>query len=206
MYKYFMNTVRFILSPEMDFVRELFSIDSRLVGEEMSTEELETMIESWKLLMDANKMRISMLFSETNEPLGMYTAVLFSEVRGWWVHATKVKYTRNHFATSAKLLVPAGEFLLDELEGLGYYKFWMAAPEMHHTIRNTVMKKYSERLNRYEWFDEYIIPQGCRTPEIPMFDVNRKTCTWSDVLVRMFVLKQEFRKPLVVEERRKKNV
>lgn len=201
-----MNTVRFILSSEMDFVRELFSLDSRLVGEVMSTEELETMIESWKPLLDANKMRISMLFSETNEPLGMYTAVLFPEFRGWWVHATKVKYTRNHFATSAKLLVPAGEFLLDELEGLGYYKFWMAAPEIHHTIRNTVMKKYSERLNRYEWLDEYIIPQGCRAPEIPIFDINRKTCTWSDVLVRMFVLKQEFRNLLVVNERRKKDV
>lgn len=201
-----MNTVRFISSSELDLVRELFSIDSRLVGEPMSTEELDIMLESWVQLLDNNKMRISMLFSETNEPLGMYTAVLFPDVRGWWVHATKVKYTKNHFASSAKLLVPAGEFLLDELESLGYYKFWMAAPEIHHTIRNTVMKKYSERLHRYEWVDEYIIPQGQRCPEIPIFDVNRRTCTWSDVLVRMFILKQDYRKPLVLEERKKKDV
>ena len=201
-----MNTVRFINSSELDYVRELFSIDSRLVGEEMSPEELETMIQSWVELLNTDKMRISVLFSDSGEPLGMYTAVLFPEIRTWWVHATKVKYTQNHFATSAKLLVPAGEFLLDELEGMGYYKFWMAAPEMHHRIRNTVMKKHSERVRRYEWYDEYIIPKGQRCPEIPMFDVNRKTCNWSDVIIRLFVLKQEFREPLVLQQRGKLNV
>jgi len=200
-----MHTVRFITSSEMNLVHELFSLDSRLIGEPMSMEELTNMTDSWKIMLDDNKMRIAMLFSETNEPLGMYTSVLFPEIRGWWVGATKVKYTTNHFGKSARLLLPAGEFLLDELESLGYYKFWMAAPEMHHDIRNMVMKKYSERLHRYEWFDEYIVPKGNRCPEIPIFDVNRRTCTWSDVLVRMFVLKQEYRKPLVLQEREKKD-
>lgn len=201
-----MSTIRFINSSELDFVRELFSLDSRLVGEEMGNEELEAMILSWIPLLDSNRMRISMLFSDSGEPLGMYTAVLFPDVRAWWVHATKIKHTQNHFATSAKILLPAGEFLLDELEGMGYYKFWMAAPELHHTIRNTVMKKYSERLRRYDWFDEYIIPKGQKCDAVPAFDVNRRVCTWSDVIVRLFVLKQEFRKPLVLEERRKIDV
>lgn len=201
-----MSTVRFINSSELDYVRELFSLDSRLVSEEMTTEELETMISSWVGLLDSDRMRISMLFSDSGEPLGMYTAVLFPDVRAWWVHATKIKYTQNHFATSAKILLPAGEFLLDELEGMGYYKFWMAAPEIHHRIRNTVMKKHSERVRRYDWYDEYIIPKGQRCPEIPAFDVNRRVCSWSDVIVRLFVLKQEYREQLVLTERGKKNV
>jgi len=201
-----MHTVKFISSSELELAKELFSLDSRLIGEPMELDEIDQMLSSWKILLDDNKMRISMIFSETNEPLGMYTGVLFPEIRGWWVGATKVKYTTNHFAKSARLILPAGEALLDELESLGYYKFWMAAPEIHHNIRNTIMKKYSERLNRYEWFDEYIIPQGSRTPDIPIFNVNRKTCTWSDVLVRMFVLKQEFRKSLVINERKKQDV
>jgi hypothetical protein len=197
-----MTTVRFIDRSELNHVRTLFSEDDRLIGEPVAQEYLEDMISTWDMLMEKNEMMITMIFDENNEPIVMYTARLYPNLKSWWVGATKIKAPNNHYNTSARMMVPALELLLDTLESMGYYKFWMGAPEQHHDIRNVVMKKYSERLNRYEWYDEYIIPQGERC-DVYVWEHNRRTCTWSDILIRMFVLKQEFRKPLVTAAREK---
>lgn len=195
-----MHTTRLITSDELGFVRDLFSIDNTLIGEPIDPEFFETMLVNWKNLLDKDLMKITVLFNEANEAIAMYTATLYPNIRGWWVGATKIKEPNNHFNTSAKIMLPALELMLTELESKGYYKFWMGAPEKHHNIRNSVMTKYSEKLCRYDWYDEYIIPQGERC-DIPIWEQNRRTCNWSDVLVRMFVLRQEFRKPLIAKER-----
>lgn len=201
-----MNTVRLINSNELHYIKDLFSIDNRLIGEPVTPEELERMVLGYRRLLDTNAMKIAVMFDENQDAVAMYTARLFTKTRAWWVGTTKIKKPSNHFNISARIMMPALDFLLEEMESMGYYKFWMGAPKMHHDIRNTVMKKYSERLNRYEWFDEYIIPQGERC-NVEVWEQNRRTCNWTDILIRMFVLKQEFREPLVLAEReRLKNV
>jgi hypothetical protein len=97
-------------------------------------------------------------------------------------------------------MAPALELMLSFMEENGYYKFWMTAPEMHHNIRNKVIRKVSPMMDRYGWVDESIILQN-EISTTELFNMHRRVCTWSDVVVRMFYLKQEYR----VELLKKKN-
>lgn len=200
-----MSTIRFIDSSELDIVRDLFSIDNRLIGEPVDGEFFERMLTNWKHQLDTGLFKVNVLFSDDGEPLAMYSGKMFPKVRGWWVGATKVKHTANHFNQSARIMSPALTYMLNYMESQGYYKFWMGAPVQHHNIRNQVMKKFCPRLCDYEWFDEYIIPQNERC-EIDIWEQNRRTCSWSDITIRMFVLKQDCRVPLVQAERERLNV
>lgn len=196
-----MNTVRLINKEELNLVRELFSEDNNLVRQEINPEKLNSMITYWEECFDKNIMRISMMFDENNNPIAMYSGIMVPQVMGFMIGATKIKTAESNFFKSAKMLVPALEVLLTEMESLGYYKFWMAAPERHHNIRNSVMRKYSDMANRYIWYDECIIPKGEKSP-IALYDVHRIVVHWSDVLIRMFVLKQEHR----IEKLKEKNL
>lgn len=194
-----MNTARFITEDEMHLVYDIFSIERELVRQKLSEEELANLVALWQGFIKNKEMKISMVFSPDNEPLAMYCARLVPKIGGWWVGATKIKHSATNFHTSAKVMQPALDLLIEDMEKLGYYKWWMVAPENHHNVRNTVMKKYSPALTRYDWFDEKIIPAGKRS-DIPLFEMHRVVVHWTDVLVRMFVLKQEFREQLVKEK------
>jgi hypothetical protein len=51
-------------------------------------------------------------------------------------------------------------------------------------------------MTRYQWVDEQIILKN-QTSNIALFNLNRRICTWSDVVVRQFYLKQEHRVELL---------
>lgn len=198
-----MNTSRFITADEVHpIVTELFSIDKTIVRQHKTEEELDNLKTTWANFVRSGDMLITVVFDETNSPIAMYTARLIPKIAGWWVGATKIKSPSTNFHTSAKIMVPGLELLINEMENRGYYKWWMVAPENHHNIRNTVMKKYSPALNRYDWYDELIIPQGKRS-DVPLFEMHRMLVNWTDVLVRMFVLKQEHREVLVKQRRQR---
>lgn len=187
-----MYTTRFITPKEVKLVNTLFSVDSKLIGEELTPSDLDTIIQGYRLLLGQDLMKISMVFDENDSPVAMYTARLFPKIKGWWVGATKIKVPTNHFSTTSKIMAPGLDLMLETLEAEGYYKFWMGAPEQHHNIRNSVMVKHSNLLHRYDWVDELVIPKGERC-NVEIFEQNRRTCNWTDILVRMFVLKQEHR-------------
>ena len=188
-----MSTARFVNHEEVvSLAREMFSIDKTLVQETLSDQEIETIIGPWEELVRKGLMKVSMVFDETDSPIAMYTAKLYPKIKGWWVGATKIKQPNVHFNTSAKIMAPALDLMTTELERIGYYKVWMGAPEKHHNIRNLIMLKYSKMLPRYDWFDEYVIPEGQRS-DVDIWEGNRKTCSWSDIVIRLFVLKQEYR-------------
>ena len=194
-----MNTARFITEHEMHLVYEIFSNDRVLVRREISIEELANLVLLWQELIKNNEMKISMVFSPDGEPLALYCGRMIPKIGAWWAGATKIKNPSTNYNTSARIMQPALDLLIDEMERLGYYKWWLVMPESHHNIRNTIMKKYSPALNRYEWYDEQIIPAGKKS-NIPLFEMHRFVTTWADVVVRLLVLKQEFREPLVKEK------
>ena len=187
-----MYTTRFLTPKEVKLINTLFSVHSKLVGEELTPNELDSMIRYYRSLIEVDLMKISMVFDENDSPVAMYTARLFPKIKGWWVAATKIKVPTNHFSTTSKIMAPGLDLMLETLEAEGYYKFWMGAPEQHHNIRNAVMVKQSNLLHRYDWVDELVIPKGQRC-DIEIFEQNRRTCNWTDILIRMFVLKQEYR-------------
>lgn len=192
-----MNTARFISSNEVhEIVGDLFSIDKNIIRQLKTEEELKKIRENWIRWMESNEMKITVIFDENNNPLGMYTARLVPKISGWLVGATKIKKPNSNFYITAKIMVPGLELLIQEMENMEYYKFWMIAPENHHNIRNSIMKKYSPSLNRYEWYDEEIIPAGKKS-KVPLFELHNNVVNWTDRVVRMFVLKQEYRNNLL---------
>ena len=188
-----MNIVRFIEPDEVrEIVTEMFSIDNTLIREPVSEEALEVTIKFWMASMHRGELKISVLFDEENSPVAMYTGRMMPVNSGWCVGATKIKKPQSNYYISARLMTPALELMLTHMESLGYYKFWMTAPEMHHNIRNKVIRKVCPMMTRYEWVDEEIIPQN-QNSKTALFNLNRRICTWSDAVVRMFYLKQEHR-------------
>ena len=191
------NTVRFIEPNEVnELVREMFSIDKTLIREPVSDEMLAYMIKYWTQFMQEGIFKISMVFDENHSPIAMYTGRAMPINGGWCVGATKIKNPQVNYYVSARTMAPALELMLSDMEGMGYYKFWMTAPEMHHNIRNKVIRKICPMMKRYGWVDEAIIPQGEKS-EVGLYEVHRRVCTWSDVVVRQFYLKQEYRVELL---------
>ncbi len=195
-----MHTTRFITTEEIDpIVTDLFSIDKTITRMEKTEEELTILRNQWKELSEKKQMLIPVVFDEAGQPVAMYSARLIPKIAGWWVGATKIKYPNTNFHTSAKIMVPALELLINKMEELGYYKWWMVAPENHHNIRNTVMKKYSPALRRYDWYDEKLIAKGKRS-YVELYEMHRGVVDWTDVLVRIFILKQKHRVEYLKEQ------
>jgi hypothetical protein len=191
------NTVRFIEAGEVnDLIREMFSIDRTLIREIVSDETLTYIIENWIKLVETEQFKISMVFDNNDSPIAMYTGRMMQVNGGWLVGATKIKIPQANYYISARLMTPALELMLSYMESHGYYKFWMTAPEMHHNIRNKVIRKVCPMMTRYQWVDEQIILKN-QTSNIALFNLNRRICTWSDVVVRQFYLKQEHRVELL---------
>jgi len=109
-----------------------------------------------------------------------------------FVESARMTTGRDWHKERLFFLISSARHFAQTLEAEGYYKFWMGAPEQHHNIRNAVMVKQSNLLHRYDWVDELVIPKGERC-DVEIFEQNRRTCNWTDILVRMFVLKQEYR-------------
>ena len=195
------NTVRFIEPHEAEeLVREMFSIDKTLIREPVSDVLLTSMIQYWTQFMKEGVFKISMVFDENQSPIAMYTGRLMPVNGGWCVGATKIKNPQANYYISARIMAPALELMLSYMEEKGYYKFWMTAPEHHHNIRNKVIRTVCPMANRYGWIDEAIIPKNQKSP-VALYEIHRRVCTWSDVVVRLFYLKQEHR----IELLRKQN-
>lgn len=188
-----MNNVRFITSQELDYVRYIFDRNPWLVGEKLSPEEIDNLINSWAPLIDQDTLKVNVLFDENSVPLAMYTGNISRELKYWAVGYTKIAERTNHFGKSAKIMAPALDHMLEWTESQGLFRFHMIAPEKHHNIRNRIMIKHSQHLQKYIWFDEAVIPRGQLTSLEKRYGSIRRPVAWSDVVLRSFMLKQEFR-------------
>lgn len=191
-----MTTTRFITENDAYHIKTLYSINTAQVRHILTTDEVDALIKGLSEHLKNETALISMVFDEDDNPLAMYCGFPFPRINGWFVGLTKNISPENHFNKSAKYMAPGLDLLITEMEKRGYYKFWMAAPETHHNIRNKIMKKHSTTLGRYTWFDELVIPKGKRS-NVHSWEIFRKICLWKDIVVRMFVLDQEHRVELL---------
>lgn len=189
----------FIDHTQIDLVRYLFSYDKKMVGVELSDEELEIRLERIRNRLEQRTLEAVIILDDSKNSYAMYTGMYMKKIAGWYIGATKIYKSANHYNQSAKLMAPGLDLLISKMESQGLYKFWMAAPVWQHNIRNKIMVKYSPMLARYDWFDECLIPKNART-SVEAFETFRYVCDWSDIMMRMFVLKQEYRETLVLNK------
>lgn len=196
-----MNTARFIGSHERDAVMAMFDHDLRLVDEPISPEELPEWIDNLLAGVEEGYRKVAMVFDEDQEPVAMTVGTGYAGIAGWFKGISKIRKPNNHYAITARIMAPAEDLIYEYMEDQGYYKYWSATFEgKYHTLRNNILAKYSRYISRYDGFDEISVPPGCRTPH-RLFDLNRRVHPWSDILIRMYVLRQEYRVPLVLQRR-----
>lgn len=194
-----MNTVRFINSDEVEYIRHLYSIDRRSVGIEFDDVKIDRVINITHNLLTRDLCAVPMVFDETNTPIGMYIGYDIPRAGGWMVGLTKVLQATNHYNITAPMLAPALNMLIERMESKGYYKWWMGAPESWHNIRNKIMRRHSHMLDRYDWVDETVIPRGETSP-VDLYNARSSPCDWSDITIRMFVLRQQYRVELLRQQ------
>ena len=177
---------------ELYHIKTLFSKDTRSVKIELTEADIDAMITRLEQGMDNKTAHVYMTFYPNGSPYAMYVANEVARAGAWYIGLTKVISSANHFNQSAAVIAPALNNLIQLMEDKGYYKFWMAAPEKHHNLRNKIMRKHSYMLDRYDWFDEAVIPPG-QISNVAVYDAYRRVINWSSTVVRMFVLKQKHR-------------
>lgn len=187
-----MNTVRFITPDEVEYIRHLYSIDRRSVGVEFDDDKITRVINIARNLMTEDLCAVPMVFNDEGTPIGMYLGYDVPRAGGWMVGLTKVLQATNHYNITAPMLAPALNMLIERMESKGYYKWWMGAPESWHNIRNKIMRRHSYMLDRYDWVDETVIPRGEVSP-VDLYNFRSSPCHWSDITIRMFVLRQQYR-------------
>jgi len=187
---------RTITVNELHYVKFMFNIDSRIEKKSFTSEQIDRFILHLKYGMEKNTTLIVMSFID-DEPIQMYVTYLFEKVATAYIGLVKTIKTAVHFKTSAKMLAPAFDLLTEILQESGYYKVLMTASERNHNIRNLIMCQCSKHLGNYDWYDEVVVPKGDRAG-VYIYDINRLSVnTESSLVVRMFVLKQEYRIPLL---------
>lgn len=192
--------IKFISSNETIYMRELLAADPTVWKVKMSLEECDQFVSRAATNIENGTLLVPVIF-DNNRPIAMYLAKLFPYVKTWVAGLTKVTFESNHFIKTAKVLAPALDALIYKLEGMGYYKFYMVSPEHHHNIRNQIITKFSPAIDRYCWVDEDVIPRG-ELSSIPLIAnyMSRRRCEWTDLVVRLFILKQEERVALLTQK------
>lgn len=140
--------------------------------------------------------QVAVSFDQQGEPFAMIVAHEKSNINGWIHGLTKVRYPTNHYNKSAPIFAPALDLMINVMESKGYYKFWAINHKIHLDIRFKIMSKYSNMLNRYDTYDEMIIPAG-QDSGVKMWDIHRRIDLNKDSVVRLYVLRQEHRLPLL---------
>jgi hypothetical protein len=188
-----MSRIEF-LKPEdiVTAIEHIFSKNPKNVRMPLSLEKIHQLGESYKDKVLSNTGCVVAVL-QNGEPQGLYAAIEYPEVGAWRVAGTAIAEYTNHYAKSAEILAPALDALIQRMENKMYFKWWMIAPEQHHNIRNRIMKRYSQMLGRYTWYDELVIPPNTTETGIPGFDNFREIIDWSSAVARMFVLDQKHR-------------
>jgi hypothetical protein len=191
-----MHAARFLSIDEVDLIGSLFESDPSFLRKELSSLEIDNRIKSIKEGVSAGSTKVSMTFDEDNKPYGVHVAYEIPRINGWLFGMTKVVTSSNHYYNTAKAMSSSINLLTSYMENKGYYKFWSHSSEQRHEQRTKIMCKFSDQLRRYEYYDEIVIPKG-EICNVALFESFRASVDWTDILIRMFVLKQEHRLALI---------
>ena len=193
-----MNTTRFITSDEIDYLRVTYAVGRSSLGTVITEDSQEKFLSTTKQKMIEGLMHVAVVFDDDSKPIASYQAFEVPQLLAWRWNGLSSVAKHNHYNKTAPILAPALDMIVSLMESKGYFKFWSLNKESAHNIRYKIMCKHSTLLNRYNCYDELIIPKG-KTSGIPLFDAYRNPIDHCDLLVRLFVLDQKHR----VEQLRK---
>jgi hypothetical protein len=168
----------------------------RANGELMSDFEIKGTVAHYEQKIKEGVIKIVLLLDD-DKPMAFYSAYILSSVGGWVIHGPRVAEVNNSYITTAKMCAPALDTLLEHMESLMYFKFWQVDARNRHIHRRNLMEKYSKNQGRYDYYNEILIPGGNKTGIVVFDNFAAQYVGTSDRMIRMFVLKQEYRDPLI---------
>lgn len=186
-----MRETRLITADEIDHLKTIFRLNPKAMRVVMTEEFQDKYLNRIREKITEGDAHVAVTF-ENGEPIVTYIGFVLVNIAGWHAGLSKITYKYNHYNKSAPIMADALDLLLEKMESLGYYKFWVTAPERHHNIRDKILCKHSKYLSRYKWFDETVIPAGEKSG-VFSFDAFRRPVDWTDVVVRMYILDQQYR-------------
>jgi hypothetical protein len=187
-----MFTARLITTEEIDLVETLFDNNRSVLKKDLEPTDMSGLIQSLKDTHSKGISHISMTFDDANVPYGVYVGYEVPRVQGWVFGMSKVRSHKHHYRTTAEAVSKSFDLLIEHMENKGLYKWWTTNPERYLRRRPKIMREFSKYLDRYDYYDELVIPSG-QLANIALFDAFRPIVDWSDILVRMYVLKQRHR-------------
>jgi hypothetical protein len=201
-----MYTYRCISPEEIDVVRAMFDYDASLVDVDLTPSQIDEWCFNTMKGVVAGSRACVVAFDENNEPAAMTIGTEYTQSKAWYKGISKIRKPNNYYPTTARIMGPAEDMLIQYMEDRGNFKYWSATFEgKYHTTRNNILRKHSPMFARYDGFDEMIVPPG-QEAGIKIWDMNRRPHPFSDILIRMYVLKQEYRITLVRQQREKLNI
>ncbi|CAB4241612.1 hypothetical protein UFOVP71_150 [uncultured Caudovirales phage] len=201
-----MFTYRLITPEELDLVRAMFDYDPSLVDVDLTPAQIDEWCVNTMKGIGAGSRACVMAFDENKEPVAMTIGSEYTQTKAWYKGISKIRKPNNYYPTTARIMGPAEDMLIQYMEDRGNFKYWSATFEgKYHTTRNNILRKHSPMFARYDGFDELIVPPGQETG-LKIWDLNRRPHPFADILIRMYVLRQEYRVPLVKEQREKLNI
>ena len=191
------SITRFISIDEMHYVKNMFDHHPDMMGMPMTPEQVDNFVNSTYQRIKDGIGHVAMVFNGT-APIAMCVGIEFPMIAGWHKSLSKIAVNTNHYAITARMMASAEDLLIEKMENNGYYKFWTHSPIRIQNIRQRYLKKYSSKYARYDYVDEGIIPTNNRTL-VGLYDIHRSVNNYTDVISRMYYLRQEYRQELITK-------
>ena len=193
------NNTRLLRSDDIKILRSMFDYNPYSNGIKLSEDDITQWCNATIEGIKNGVKQVAINMDDKDDPIAMSAGTEKPMINGWIQGISMVRYPLDYPLTLAKTprLTPAMDLLVEHMESKKYYKFWDIT--LHNKILNigkSLVSKYTTRLNRYDHYDEMIIPAG-KLSGVRIWDINRRINPTKDVTVRMYVLRQEYRLPLL---------
>lgn len=182
-----------LISPRSEYYKfkKLFEANPKFGNEKISADKFDSWVEDIDQQIKKGKCLLSAGFDQENNLVSFVTGFPLFAISGWMLGIVKIGQPKNHFYDTAQIITVANDFLINHMENLGFYKFWVIGPYRELEMRFNIMPKVSPIFARYQSFEEEVIKKGTRS-KVKVWDFYLNND--EDVVVKMMVLKNQYRK------------
>jgi hypothetical protein len=195
-----MYSARLINCDEVDAVRKV--LYSRPYGNKLklTDQEIEEICSTLLIRIADGSKKVSVTFNDNNEPLAFSIGTKKNFAAMWIQGLTVLRNDpTDKFFDRTKLAYVAAsiETLVKHMESIGYFKYWDISSDRMLNAGKRLLTNYTNVFDRYECYDEGIIPKGQKSG-VDWWDIHRRIHPTDDMIIRFYILKQEHRPKLFV--------
>lgn len=192
-----MNNTRFLRADEVSVLRSMFDNNPYANKIKLSNDDIDKFCEVTMTQIAEGLRQVAITMDDNGEPLAMSLGIEKPGIAGWIQGLTMVKNPANYpRIPQAEIIAHAMDLLVTHMESKRYYKFWDTGQDRILNTAKSLVARYTTKLNRYDHYDELIIPPG-QSSGVPLWDRHRRIHPTDTMRVRMYVLRQEYRLQMI---------